>query len=159
MRTHTARGAYPPSGDRRGRRRRSWRRYRRPCGRPPAPPSRCRRDDGRLRPPSNSGEAAGDKWQDWDLVWCMPDGSPIDAGDDWDEWKEILELAEIDKDARVHDARHTAATLLLEQRVDIRVVQAVLGHSQLTTTKRYTHITETLASEAAARMGRALRDS
>nr|WP_189243557.1 tyrosine-type recombinase/integrase [Planobispora rosea] len=88
----------------------------------------------------------------------MPDGSPIDAGDDWDEWKEILQLAEIDKDARVHDARHTAATLLLEQGVDIRVVQAVLGHSQLTTTKRYTHITETLASEAAARMGRALWD-
>ncbi|MET9063880.1 tyrosine-type recombinase/integrase [Streptosporangium sandarakinum] len=71
----------------------------------------------------------------------------------------ILELAEIDKDARVHDARHIAATLLLEQGVDIRVVQAVLGHSQLTTTKRYTHIMETLASEAAARMGRALWDS
>ncbi|MEV4158604.1 site-specific integrase [Nonomuraea dietziae] len=27
-------------------------------------------------------EAAGERWQDWDLVWCMPDGSPIDAGDD-----------------------------------------------------------------------------
>lgn len=101
-------------------------------------------------------EAVGEGWQDWDLVWCMPDGSLIDAGDDWDEWEEILEEADIDKDARVHDARHTAATLLLEQGVDIRVVQAVLGHSQLSTTKRYTHITETLAAEAAARMGRAL---
>ncbi|GIH97873.1 tyrosine-type recombinase/integrase [Planobispora siamensis] len=60
-------------------------------------------------------EAAGDKWQSWDLAWCMPDGTPIDAGDDWDEWKAILDLADIDKDARVHDARHTAATLLLEQ--------------------------------------------
>ncbi|MFB9489266.1 tyrosine-type recombinase/integrase [Nonomuraea dietziae] len=99
---------------------------------------------------------AGERWQDWDLVWCMPDGSPIDAGDDWDEWKAILKEAEIDKDARVHDARHTAATLLLELGVDLRVVQAILGHSQLTTTKRYTHITESLATEAAARMGRAL---
>ncbi|NUW43905.1 tyrosine-type recombinase/integrase [Nonomuraea rhodomycinica] len=70
--------------------------------------------------------------------------------------KETLKEADIDKDARVHDARHTAATLLLEQGVDIRVVQAVLGHSQLTTTKRYTHITETLATEAATRIGRAL---
>lgn len=83
---------------------------------------------------------------------------PIDAGDDWDDWKEILKSAGVDKDARVHDARHTAATLLLEEGVDIRVIQAVLGHSQLATTKRYTHITETLASEAAARMGRALWD-
>ncbi len=103
-------------------------------------------------------KAAGDRWQDWDLVWCTPLGAPIDARDDWDEWKKILNLAEIDKDARVHDARHTAATLLLEQGVDLRVVQAVLGHSQLTTTRRYTHITETLAVDAAARMGRALFD-
>ncbi|MFI6324362.1 tyrosine-type recombinase/integrase [Nonomuraea sp. NPDC050556] len=99
--------------------------------------------------------AAGEKLQDWDLFWCRPNGSPIDAGDDW---KSILRLAEVDKDARVHDARHTAATLLLEQGTDIRVVQAVLGHSQLTTTKRYTHITETFATDAAARMGRALWD-
>ncbi|MEV8638026.1 tyrosine-type recombinase/integrase [Streptosporangium sp. NPDC051023] len=103
-------------------------------------------------------KAAGDRWRDGDLVWCTRLGVPIDAGDDWGEWKEILNLAEIDKDARVHDARHTAATLLLEQGVDLRVVQAVLGHSQLTTTKRYTHITETLAVDAAARMGRALFD-
>ncbi|WP_283139821.1 tyrosine-type recombinase/integrase [Rhizohabitans arisaemae] len=103
-------------------------------------------------------EAAGEKWNDWDLVWCTAYGNPIDPGDDWDEWKTILELAEVEKDARVHDARHTAATLLLELGVDIRVIQAILGHSQLTTTKRYTHVTETLAVEAAARMGRALLD-
>ncbi|MEV6981555.1 tyrosine-type recombinase/integrase [Sphaerisporangium sp. NPDC051017] len=64
----------------------------------------------------------------------------------------------VEKDARVHDARHTAATLLLEQGVDISVVQEILGHSQLTTTKRYTHVTSKLASDAAARMGRALWD-
>ncbi|RCG19152.1 hypothetical protein DQ384_38405 [Sphaerisporangium album] len=34
----------------------------------------------------------------------------------------------VEKDARVHDARHTAATLLLEQGVDISVVQEILGH-------------------------------
>ncbi|MEU4542213.1 tyrosine-type recombinase/integrase [Nonomuraea dietziae] len=57
----------------------------------------------------------------------MPDGSPIDTGDDWNEWKAILKEAEINKDARVHDARHTVATLLLELGVDLRVVQAILG--------------------------------
>ncbi|QFY13373.1 tyrosine-type recombinase/integrase [Nonomuraea phyllanthi] len=61
-----------------------------------------------------------------------------------------------DKDARVDDARHTAARLLIEQGLDISVVQEIIGHSQLTTTKRYTHITATLSTDAAARMGRAL---
>ncbi|HEX4816529.1 MAG TPA: tyrosine-type recombinase/integrase, partial [Nonomuraea sp.] len=70
---------------------------------------------------------------------------PIDAGQDWDEWKELLRLPEVDKDARVQDARHTAATLLIEQGVDISVVQEILGHSQLTTTKRCTHITARLS--------------
>ncbi|MEV1170543.1 tyrosine-type recombinase/integrase [Nonomuraea sp. NPDC049784] len=79
-------------------------------------------------------ESAGERWQDYDL----------------------LRLAEVEKDACVHDARHTAATLLIEQGMDISVVQEILGHSQLTTTKRYTHITATLSIEAAARIGRAL---
>ncbi|TDC98787.1 hypothetical protein E1292_34100 [Nonomuraea deserti] len=50
----------------------------------------------------------------------------------------------------------TVATVLIEQGVDIGVVLEILGHSQLTTTKRYTPITATYSTEAAARMGRAL---
>ncbi|GII31344.1 hypothetical protein Pmi06nite_47860 [Planotetraspora mira] len=53
----------------------------------------------------------------------------------------------------------TAMTLLLEQGVDIRVVQVILDHSQLPTTKRCMRLTETLAGQAAARMGRALWDN
>jgi integrase len=52
--------------------------------------------------------AAGETWEDWDLVWCRP----IDTHDDWDEWKALLVEAGITKDARLHDARHTAGTLL-----------------------------------------------
>jgi len=57
---------------------------------------------------------------------------------------------------RVHDARHTAATLLLEQGVGIRVVQQILGHSQLSQTERYTHVTTALSQDAADRMSEAL---
>ncbi|MFI7147287.1 tyrosine-type recombinase/integrase [Nonomuraea sp. NPDC050022] len=41
-------------------------------------------------------------------------GSPIERTEDWKQWKSILKQAGI-RDARIHDARHTAATLLIEQ--------------------------------------------
>jgi site-specific recombinase XerD len=99
--------------------------------------------------------AAGEDWQDWDLVFCTPIGAPIDSRDDWADWHELLRLASV-RPARVHDARHTAATLLLEQGIDIRVVQQILGHSQLSQTERYTHVTRALSTDAANRMSKAL---
>ncbi|MBR7830240.1 site-specific integrase [Actinospica sp. MGRD01-02] len=100
-------------------------------------------------------EAAGEEWEDWDL--CFPNslGKPYESRDDWADWKWLCKAAGV-RDARLHDARHTAATLLLEQGVDIRVVQEILGHSTLAVTKRYTHVTSRLAKEAAERMSRAL---
>lgn len=100
-------------------------------------------------------EAAGENWTEWDL--CFPNtvGKPIEPRDDWEAWKSLCETAGV-RDARLHDARHTAATLLLEQGVDIRVVQEILGHSTLAVTKQYTHVTNRLARDAADRMSRAL---
>ena len=72
--------------------------------------------------------AAGDTWDNRDLVWCGPEGQPIDPHDDWEEWKALLAEAGITKDARLHDARHTAGTLLWEQHVD--VIQRILGHAR-----------------------------
>ncbi len=56
--------------------------------------------------------AAGAPWEDWDLVFCSPAGAPTDPHDDWDDWRALLSAAGV-REARVHDARHTAATLLL----------------------------------------------
>jgi integrase len=102
-------------------------------------------------------EAAGEEWEDNDL--CFPNslGKPYEPRDDWKDWKWLCKAMGV-RDARVHDARHTAATLLLEQGVDISVVQEILGHSTLVVTKRYTHVTSRLAKEAAERMSRALWD-
>ena len=82
---------------------------------------------------------AGSGWADGDYVWCQANGRPIGAHADWDEWKAMLKEAGI-RDARVHDARHTAATLLLAHGVDQRVVMEILGHSQISMTARYAHV-------------------
>jgi site-specific recombinase XerD len=76
-------------------------------------------------------------WQDY-LVWCGPTGRSIDPHDDWEEWKALLTEAGITKDARLRDARHTAGTLLGEHHVDMHVIQRILGHAQVTTTRLYT---------------------
>lgn len=99
--------------------------------------------------------AAADTWIDWDLCFPGPHGNPQEPRDDWAEWKRLCALAGV-REARVHDARHTAATLLLEQGVDIRVVQEILGHSTLAVTRKYTHVTHRLGRDAADRMAQVL---
>jgi site-specific recombinase XerD len=79
---------------------------------------------------------AGPGWHEGDFVWCQPNGRPIGNHADWDEWHTLLKTAGIRR-VRVHDARHTAATLLLAQGVDQRVVMEILGHSQISMTSRY----------------------
>ena len=82
-------------------------------------------------------------------------GGPIERTEDWRIWKAVLRQAQV-TDARVHDARHTAATLPIEQGVHIRVVQEVLGHTRVTTTRRYTHVATLQMKDASERMDQAL---
>ena len=100
--------------------------------------------------------AAGSMWQDLDFVFTTPRGTPIDPRNDHRAWQQLLDKAQVRR-ARLHDARHTAATLLLTQEVPARVVMQILGHSQITLTLgTYSHVVPELARDAADRMAAAL---
>jgi integrase len=79
-----------------------------------------------------------------------------DPARDWATWKRLLEQAGVPH-ARLHDARHTAATLLLAQGTPARVAMEILGHSQIgLTLDTYSHVVPEMQRDAADRIGNAL---
>jgi integrase len=56
-------------------------------------------------------------------------------------WKQLLERAHLPSGTRIHDLRHSAATLLLSKGVPIKVVSEMLGHSDVSITLSiYAHV-------------------
>ena len=83
--------------------------------------------------------ACGDFWQENDLVFPHTDGTFHPAILDYNSWKRCLRICGI-KQRRLHDARHTAATLMYAQGVGIEVISRALGHSSSAiTSKLYVH--------------------
>lgn len=98
---------------------------------------------------------AGPMWEENDLVFSQVNGRPLDPDGHSKAWKTFLDRAGV-RQGRLHDARHTAATLLLVQGVDQRTVMAIMGWSEVSMTKRYQHVIPELRREAATRVGVAL---
>lgn len=81
------------------------------------------------------------------LVWCNEDGTPIGQKQDWQDWRDALATAAIPH-VTLHEARHTTATLLLELKVDAKIIAAILGHSSVVTTRGYQHASLDLSRAA-----------
>jgi integrase/recombinase XerD len=63
---------------------------------------------------------------------------------------ETAKASGITKPLTMHCLRHSFATHLLERGVNVRLIQAMLGHAQLDTTARYTHVTTNMIAEVAS---------
>jgi integrase len=96
--------------------------------------------------------AAGAFWNDLDLVFPSLLGGPIDPARVNESLHTALHKANLPR-LRVHDLRHTAATLLLEEGAHPKVVQDLLGHSTIAMTlDLYSHVTPRLQQQAVSKM-------
>ena len=90
----------------------------------------------------------GTRWQERDLVFCNIYGGFLDPAHLRQRFDRLLRDAGL-PDVRFHDLRHSAATILLSMGVHPKVVQELLGHSQIDVTMdTYSHVLPSMQQEA-----------
>jgi integrase len=77
---------------------------------------------------------------------------PINPRTDYQAWKRLLIAAKV-QERRLHDARHTAATVLLLLGVPERTVMSVMGWSSTAMAARYQHVVDAVRREVADQVG------
>jgi integrase len=98
----------------------------------------------------------GPAYVDYGLVVCQPDGKPIDPRNFLRYFKRVLERAGL-PNIRLHDARHTFATMMLELGESPKTVQTMLGDSRVgIILDIYSHVSLELEKKAAAKLNAAL---
>lgn len=101
---------------------------------------------------------AGPAWTDNDLVFCSTVGGHLHTSRIlFAQFKGLLKKAGL-PDIRFHDLRHSSATMLLSIGVHPKVVQEILGHSQISMTMDiYSHVLPTMQQEAVGKLNNVLQ--
>lgn len=97
-------------------------------------------------------ELAGNLWAGEDWVFATEDGRSLSPNSDYRAWKALLTTAGV-RQVRLHDARHTAATVLLVLGVPERTVMSIMGWSSTAMAARYQHVTDPIRRDVARRVG------
>jgi len=77
---------------------------------------------------------------DESIIFLSNNGNPLDRERVWGIIKTASKLAGINKNIHPHTLRHSFASHLLANGADLRVIQEMLGHSDISTTQIYTHV-------------------
>jgi integrase len=103
-------------------------------------------------------QAAGDAWHDHDLIIFTSTGTPVNPNNVTRSYDRLVILSGVPR-IRVHDMRHTAATLLLRDGNHAKLVSERLGHATIAITlDTYSHVLPDMQDEAAASMSRMLAE-
>ncbi|MYZ39046.1 MULTISPECIES: site-specific integrase [unclassified Streptomyces] len=98
---------------------------------------------------------ARDLWVEKGYVFTSPTGEPLNPNTDHHKWKELLGATGL-RDGRLHDARHTAGTILLILGVPDTVTDAIMGWEpgqSARMRRRYQHLTDRVLKDAADKVG------
>ncbi len=103
-------------------------------------------------------QQAGDLWENHDYVFCSPTGTYLGPGHNaLVQLKKLLEKAGL-PDIRFHDLRHSAATALLSMDIHPKIVQEILGHSEIGMTMNiYSHVLPTMQKDAMGKLQNVLK--
>jgi len=98
----------------------------------------------------------GAAWRDYDLVFCVADGGPVNPGNVLRNMRAIAKRASVPP-LNIHSMRHTHATLLLADGQNAKVVQERLGHANIALTLTvYGHVIPGMQEAASDAIGAAL---
>lgn len=92
------------------------------------------------------------EYKDLDLVNCTRKGKPVIARNCRREFYNLIEKLGLPK-IRFHDLRHTHATMLIQQNVNVKLISERLGHTDIQTTlNTYSHVLPTMQREVADKL-------